>query len=144
MFHAYHPGQRREAVLKEQFERLEEPHSSKVGYEKQISLRIESLEDPLLQEVIDPALQIVRGRLGQLGLLPEIEQAVLGMEAGEERFVEVHFPEWYPLQRMAYPQGKVQYAGQSKAFKLTLLAIKDYSVSPTLADEVFKGLQQHV
>lgn len=39
----------------------------------------------------------LRGRVGQMRLLPEIEEALLSTDVGEERIVRVRFPEWWSI-----------------------------------------------
>lgn len=54
-----------------------------------VSVKLECLEDPNIKS------QIVRGRLGTLPVLEEIERAVAAMEVGDERIVELEFPAWW-------------------------------------------------
>lgn len=42
----------------------------------------------------------LRGRVGQMRLLPEIEAALLSTDVGDERIVKVRFPPWHPVEHL--------------------------------------------
>jgi len=86
-----------------------------------VSLTLEPCEEPALAQYRER----VRGRLGILKLLPEIEAAVHEMRVDEERFVSVRFPLWHPIS---------QYRGQRRLIRVTLLDAKPYALAPTLAE----------
>ncbi len=59
-----------------------------------ISAILEPLEEP---ELVEWKLHL-RGRLGAISMLPEVEQALEGLAVGEERLVKVKFPGWWELE----------------------------------------------
>jgi hypothetical protein len=70
---------------------------------------------------------LVRGRLGKLALVPELEDAVLQMTRGEVRVVPVHFPLDYPFE---------QYRGQRRLIRVTLIDHKPFGFPPVVEDEL--------
>jgi FKBP-type peptidyl-prolyl cis-trans isomerase (trigger factor) len=74
--------------------------------------------------------QHVRGRIGQVVLHPELEQALLSMERGETRIVRVHFGLDYPF---------APYRGKAKLIRLTLIDHKPFGFPPVIEDEVFQN-----
>jgi hypothetical protein len=78
-----------------------------------ISLSLEPLEEPALAS----HKEHLRGRLGALPLLSEIEQEVLSMKVGEERFLPVEFPVWYPIE---------PYRSQRRLIRVKLLGAKPF------------------
>jgi FKBP-type peptidyl-prolyl cis-trans isomerase (trigger factor) len=71
--------------------------------------------------------QFVRGRLGQLALHPELEDAILSMQRGEVRVVPVHFG-------LDYPFGP--YRGQRRLIRCTLIDHKPHGFAPVIEDEL--------
>lgn len=65
----------------------------------------------------------LRGRLGQLKLLPDVERALEGMKTGEDRFVPVQFPIWWKVP---------EYRGTTKTLRIKLLGVKPWSYAPGL------------
>jgi hypothetical protein len=78
-----------------------------------VSFQLENLSDP---RFADHALNI-RGRLGQLDLLPEIEQDLLDLEPSQSILSTITFPPHYPLE---------SYQNTTHTFRITLLAVKPY------------------
>jgi hypothetical protein len=70
---------------------------------------------------------LVRGKLGRLALVPELEDAVLQMTRGEVRVVPVHFPLDYPFE---------QYRGQRRLIRVTLIDHKPFGFPPVVEDEL--------
>lgn len=83
-----------------------------------VSLTFEPCEEP----AIAGHVQHVRGRLGALPILPELEAVVKEMRVGDERFIRVNFPLWYPLE---------PYRGNSRTVRVRLLSAKPYAPFPT-------------
>lgn len=79
-----------------------------------VSIAIEPCEEPQL------ALhrELVRGRLGLLRVLPEIEEALFSMRVGESKFVTPRFPIDYPIEA---------YRGQRRALRIHLLGAKPHT-----------------
>ena len=50
--------------------------------------------------------------LGSSNLMPEFEDAVTGMKAGEEKEVEINFPADYPDKNIAGKEAALQSAGE--------------------------------
>lgn len=74
----------------------------------------------------------LRGRIGSLGLVPELEEAIYGMPRGEHRDVAVHFPAHY---------GFPGYAGRRRLIRVTLHDVKPNGWAPVLEDEMLHGPQ---
>jgi len=74
--------------------------------------------------------QHVRGRLGQIPLMPELEEAVYGLERGATRVVPVHFPVHHPLN---------YFRGRRRLIRLTLVDVKKFGFPPVLDAELFVG-----
>ncbi len=74
-----------------------------------------------LEELDTPALaglrMHVRGRLGQLELLPEIETDLQSLAPGQECLTRVSFPLHYPVEDLR---------GQTRLMRIKLLAVKRY------------------
>lgn len=78
-----------------------------------VSFTLEPLEEPQLAGYTEH----VRGRLGALRLIPDLEALLLSMRVGEERFAPLRFPASYPL---------APYAGSSRLVRVRLLGAKPY------------------
>ena len=108
VFHLYRPSDLER--LKE-IEWPERKEMASIGYH--ISAILEPLEEP---DLTAQNFQVhLRGRLGTLRLLPDLEEAILSTPVGEERIVEIEFPLWYPLE---------PYRGQTKHILLRMLDVK--------------------
>jgi hypothetical protein len=109
IFHVYRPEDREFIPNALDFLAEENPVAAEIG--SLISAIIEPLEEPGLMNL---KLHL-RGRLGGLNILPEIEQDLLDLPVGEECITKLHFPSWYELE---------QYRGQTKLVRLRLLDVK--------------------
>lgn len=127
IFHLYHPDQRTEEYMAEVESWLSAPRQRSAKYGDLISLTLENLSTKSLSGRVFP----VRGRLGGLDLLPEIEAGVLEMEPGDERLMELHFPEFWPSDEL---RGGVQMA------RVRLVDVKEFGHSPVLAERLFRGI----
>jgi hypothetical protein len=78
-----------------------------------ISFTLEPLEEPALAGYTEH----VRGRLGALRLVPSLENALLSMRVGDERFLSLSFPASYPL---------AAYAGSQRLVRVRLLGAKPF------------------
>lgn len=74
--------------------------------------------------------QRIRGRLGALSLMPEMEEAVCGLSVGESRIVPVHLPVHYEVPT---------YRGQRRLIRVTLHDAKPHGFAPVLEDEMLIG-----
>jgi hypothetical protein len=89
-----------------------------------VSFTIQPLEEPQLAGYVEH----VRGRLGALKLLPEIENALQSMRVGQDRLVRVNFPVYYEIPH---------YRGQTKLLRVRLLGAKPYALHPTLSETTY-------
>lgn len=89
-----------------------------------VSFTLSPIEEPQLAGHTEH----IRGRLGTLRLVPDIERALQEMSVGEDRFVRVKFPIWYPL---------APYRGQERTLRIRLLGAKPWRLPPTLADSSY-------
>ena len=96
-----------------------------------VSITVEAVE-PLLQgnEAFFAAKQYFRGRIPELKLQPELEEAIYGMRRGQAKLVEVHFPSHYGFQ---------PYRNSRRLIRLTLIDRKPYGFAPVLEDELWVG-----
>ena len=74
--------------------------------------------------------QQVRGRLGALALVPELEEAICEMTRGSTRIVPVHFPVSYPLP---------QFRGTKRLIKVELVDCKPMGYPPVVERELYVG-----
>jgi trigger factor len=75
-----------------------------------------------------------RIELGAAGVLPDLENGLLGAEAGQERTIEIHYPDGYPAEELA---------GKSARYLVAVRKIQEKKLreaDDNLAKEVF-GLQ---
>src|SRR3989441_4483591 len=72
----------------------------------------------------------LRGRLGTMQLLPELEEVLYTLERGQERIVPVHVPLDYPVPYMR---------GKRRLLKVKLVDVKPYGFPPVVEDELFLG-----
>lgn len=131
IFHIYH-GDEDVPRVPEMVAELGKDHPKRPRLGDLVSLRIRAME-PL---PIGPgraqyqAPQMLRGRLGQIRVLPEIEEAIHGLERGGRAVIRCHFPVHYPLPAMR---------GRSRLIEVTLVDCKPFRFAPVLEDEMFVG-----
>jgi hypothetical protein len=125
--HAYHSEQRAPESLSVVVDALCGPRQTHAKYGDMVSFTLESLDEPTLAGRIFP----VRGRLGGLGLVPELEQALLDTEVGQERFVEISFPQMWPVEGLR---------GQQRVVALRFVDAKPWSFPPMVAEHMFRGV----
>ena len=93
-----------------------------------VSLDLHALEPVQTPNgLMHPPTRQVRGRLGQLGLHPEIEDALLQMQRGQVVIVPVHFG-------LDYPFGP--YRGQRRLIRVTLIDHKPNGYAPVIEEEL--------
>lgn len=132
IFHAYHIKQRTPEMLEQYEELLSAPRQTAAGYGDLVALTISPLTDQALQDQLRPEARAVRGRLGALRLLPELEVALMGMTVGTQRIVEVRYPASWPLQ---------PYRGKHGLLLVELLDAKPMGYAPVLAEDAFAALE---
>lgn len=101
--HLYHPLQRTPEYIEETLKMLENS-----GRGDWVNVTLESLEE---SEFIGHK-EHVRGRISNLHLLPEVEDALREMSVGEERIVRARFPAWSEIPH---------YRNQQKTFRVKLI-----------------------
>ena len=131
IFHVYHLSDD-VSRIPEMRERLLTPHPTRATLGSLVSLTITALEPLPMHGGGYTAVpsQHIRGRLGALPLVPEVEEAVYGLDRGGVVTVPVHFPAHYPVPG---------YAGQRRLLRVTLVDTKPLGWAPTLEDELFVG-----
>jgi hypothetical protein len=93
-----------------------------------VSLELHALEPVLTQAGPQYVpTQYVRGRLGQLTLHTELEDAILSMQRGEVGVVPTHFGLDYPFS---------PYRGQRRLIRITLHDHKPNGYAPVIEDEL--------
>ena len=108
IFHIYRPSDvsKVDDVVASWPGRVERPERGDL-----VSFTLEALEEPELAS----RREYVRGQLGLLRVLPEVEETLLSMNVGEERIVKLSFPLWWEIE---------PYRGKSKNVLLRLLDAK--------------------
>lgn len=130
-FHVYHAPEDVQKIP-EMLKRLGTPHPTKALLGDLVSLKLEAIE-PVphtnggLQAI---PRQHVRGRLGQIALMPELEEAIYGLERGATQIVPVHFPISHPLP---------YFRGRRRLIRCTLVDVKNFCFPPVLEDELYLG-----
>jgi len=113
--HLYRPMD--SASIRDRVHSLDRRRPKAVSYDNWVRLRLQPME---IQGWVGYAH--VRGRLGQLKLLPELEAEVMQIPVGESAIVKTHFPLWWPVE---------QLRGQSQLIKLDVMDAFPYSVPET-------------
>ena len=130
VYHAYHVAEYNE--IPAQLHRLSEPHPARPTLGALVSVKLELLEpvtDGLgRQMMVSP--KYVRGRLGTLPVLPQIEEAVAGLAVRGSAIVRVAYPAHYPLDWLR---------GQTRLMRVTLLDAKVARFAPVIHSELFVG-----
>src|SRR3990167_1981669 len=130
IFHLYHLPEDAQQIPAMAL-RLGAAHPDRAGLGDLVSLKLQPLEPVPHQTgwtMIQP--QHVRGRLGTLALVPEMEEAVYGLARGKDVTVPVHFPAPAPIP---------YYPHKRRLLRVTLLDVKPYSFSPHVDNELFVG-----
>jgi len=126
IFHAYHQHQRTDEALQNVFYALSGPPQTYAKYGDLVNFTLESLEEPALKDKFFP----VRGRLGGLEMVPNLEALLLELPVGESAIHEVAFPFWWP-----------EGAGKKRLIRVNLIDAKPYGFHPVLADYALESVQ---
>lgn len=130
IFHIYHTPEDVEQIPA-MLERMGTVHPDRAMLGDLVSLRLEAIE-PFPQpngQWHRPSPGFLRGRLGQLALLPEIEEAVLNLPRGQQTTIPVHFPLYWPLPYLR---------GRRRLIRLTLIDCKPFGYPPNLENELLR------
>lgn len=125
--HLYRPED--VAKIPDLLRRLSSPHPPVANFGDLVSLKLRPLE-PLATgpgRYQQFPLVHVRGRLGALPLLPDLEEAVSSMTRGQQKIVKVRCPIHHPLGPM---RGKV------RLIEVTLVDIKRHGYAPVIEDDL--------
>jgi hypothetical protein len=81
--------------------------------------------------------QNIRGRVGQLNMLPALEHAVLGMQRGERRLLNLAFPIDYELTHTGSNENPpiVPYRANTRVVDVHMIDHQPYSYAPLLHEE---------
>jgi len=131
IFHVYHADQH-VPQIPEMVKRLGTEHPQKASLGDLVSLKLEALEPVPHGNGGFQAMprQHIRGRLGQVALMPELEEAVYGLSRNETRIVPVHFPAHHALP---------YFRGRRRLIRLTLVDTKKLCFPPILENELYLG-----
>lgn len=129
VWHAYHPQEYGDIDRRMQLLAQEHPESPSLG--DLVSLKISALEPTLTSRGwLMPPTQWVRGRLGLLNVMPEIEEAATALKRGGRELVHVHFPVHYEMSSLR---------GQRRIMQVDLLDCKPHRLPPTIEEELLEG-----
>ena len=131
VFHIYHAATD-VAKIPAMLARLGTAHPQQPTLGDLVSVRIRALEPvpvgPGRMQYVAP--QWLRGRLGQIAVLPEIEEAIYGLTRGQTATVSVHFPVHYPIP---------QLRGRTRLIEVFLVDCKPFGHPPVVEEELFVG-----
>lgn len=133
IYHAYHPAQydRIPAMMDRLAKRLTEAPPQMGDL---VNLRIDMLEpipqpkNPGVMQYI--GAQYIRGRIGIMGALPEMEEAIASAKIGERKIVKLHFPAHWEYETLR---------NQSRLVSVTLFDRKPFGLPPEIDQEMFVG-----
>lgn len=129
--HAYHPVEY--GNIPEWMRALRDwPHFPRPQFGHLVSLKLDPLEP--VQDAFGRFHHLgsrwVRGKFGVLPVMPEIEEAVGGLNAGEAAIVKVHYPVHYELPTLR---------NATRIFRVTLLDCKAFRYAPIIDAELFQA-----
>ena len=130
VYHAYHVAEYGD--IPAQMARLAEAHPTRPVLGTLVNAKLELLEpvsDALgRQMMLSP--KYVRGRLGCLPVLPQIEEAVVTLARGDSAIIRVAYPAHFPLDWLR---------SQTRLMRVTLLDCKVARFAPVIQRELFMG-----
>lgn len=129
IWHAYHPDEYNE--IKKRLLFLNSRPIEQPGFGDLVSVQLTPLEPVWTSRGwihVEP--QYVRGRMGSLPVLPEIEEEIAGMTVGDKSLVSVHFPVSHEMDSLR---------GQKRIVQVELLGAKTFAYAPTIEEELFVG-----
>jgi hypothetical protein len=130
IFHVYHTDDQQQVpYYLQEFEVTRKYEPLYPTYGDHVSLQIVPCEDPYVPP------QCIRGRVGELKMLPELEAAVLSMRRGERRLLGLSFPVHYPLQFTGPADSAIAYRGTTKTVEVVMVDHKPKYYPPVLREE---------
>ena len=123
VYHAYHPEEYDQ--LPGEVARLNVPRGPRARLGDLVSAKLELLEPLPGGQWVGP--QWVRGRLGAMPLLPEVEALLARLPRRESALQALHFPTHWPLPPLA---------GQTRLCRVTMLDYKPFRLPPTVEREL--------
>lgn len=131
IFHIYHADQDVPKVP-EMVQRLGRDHPEVPALGDLVSLRLRPLEPlPVAPGRVQHSAPIhLRGRLGQLALLPQVEEAVYDLKRGQQKIVKVNFPQTCSLPYLR---------GRQRLIQVDLLDCKPFGYPPVVEDDLNIG-----
>lgn len=128
IFHAYHPEDRTPETLEAALEMLGTESQALAKYGDLVNFALE----PLAGTGLETEFKVypVRGRLGSLDLLPEVEAALLEMSPGQERIMTIRYPTYWP-----------DMVGNEAYARLRLIDVKPYGFHPVFAEQAMENIQ---
>lgn len=131
VFHVYH-GDEDVPRIPEMVARLGAPHPTRARVGDLVSLKLRPLE-PLAvgpgRYQQSPPIS-ARGRLGQLALLPEVEEAAYELERGGRKIVRATFPIHHPIPQMR---------GRKRLIEVQLVDVKRFTYPPVVEEDLLVG-----
>lgn len=131
IFHVYHADQDIPRIP-EMLKRLGAVHPQKAQLGDLVSLRLRALEPVPVgpNQYQQPMPLSVRGRLGQLAMLPELEEAVYGLSRNDRAVIRCHFPVHHSMPFLR---------GATRLIEVSLVDCKPFCFSPQVEDEMYVG-----
>ena len=128
IFHIYHADEDISRIPG-MVERLGQSHPERATLGDLVSLRLRPLEPlPVGPGRFQQAQPIqVRGRLGAIGMLPEVEEVVRGLQRGEKQIAKVNFP-------ISSPVGFLR--GRQRLIEISLLDVKPMCYPPVVEQDL--------
>lgn len=127
VFHAY-DADTQVPMIPQMVARLGVNHPMGPALGDLVSLKLEALEPvPHQHGWTQVPRQHVRGRLGQVAIMPELEEAVYGMSRGDTKIIPVHMP-------LSHPVG--YFRGRRRLIRVTLVDTKPFCAPPVLESEL--------
>ena len=129
IYHAYHPQEYDK--IPEMLSRLAR-NGSPPSFGDLVSARVDMLEPVADQfgRVFNLEPEWIRGRLGQMKILPQIEEMLGQMQPGTSRVVRLHYPASYTLPQLSL---------QKRLARLTLYDAKPFKLPPVIDREFMVG-----
>lgn len=131
IFHVYHPADQQ--LIYQMSDRLLTPHIRRAAIGDLVNLYLEPLEPVPIGpgQIAQMPPYHLRGRLGALPLLPELEEAATETDRGTSRIVSVNFPSDFP---------DAFLRGRRRLIRLTVIDAKPMGFAPVIDRELLVGV----